>query len=75
MTNSARDVAIEVGAGDQALAARLDQELLDFNIEATGADDQAELSVRAVDAAGELVGGLSGHANLHFTKPLDPGGA
>ena len=60
MTNSAQDVVIEVGAGDHALSARLNQELHDHNVEMTGADDQAELSVRAVEGAGELIGGLSG---------------
>ncbi|MGI5229916.1 GNAT family N-acetyltransferase [Actinoallomurus sp. CA-142502] len=60
MTNSAEDVLIETGAGDHALSARLNQELHDYNVQVTGADDQAELSVRAVDADGELVGGLTG---------------
>jgi GNAT superfamily N-acetyltransferase len=60
MANRGQDVVIELGVGDHALSARLNQELHDYNVQMTGVDDQAELSVRAVDDAGELVGGLSG---------------
>jgi hypothetical protein len=60
MTNSGQDVIVEVGAGDSTSSARLGQELHDYNVQVIGADDQTELSVRAVDGAGDLVGGLSG---------------
>jgi GNAT superfamily N-acetyltransferase len=53
-------ITVRVGAGDEDLEARLDQELTDFNNRATGAYDEQELSVRVTDAAGELVGGLTG---------------
>ncbi len=46
--------------GDEQLSARLGRELTAFNVAATGADDEAALSVRVTDAAGELVGGLTG---------------
>ncbi|MEV4713729.1 GNAT family N-acetyltransferase [Micromonospora sp. NPDC049374] len=45
---------------DEALAARLDAELTAFNQRATGATDEAELSVRVTDADGELLAGLTG---------------
>ncbi|HEY2672127.1 MAG TPA: GNAT family N-acetyltransferase [Rugosimonospora sp.] len=51
---------VRVGAGDKDLTARLEEELTAFNVRATGADDEASLSVRVTDAAGALVGGLSG---------------
>ena len=51
---------MRVGGEDAELTARLTAELTKFNNAATGADDERELSVRAVDASGELVAGLTG---------------
>jgi ribosomal protein S18 acetylase RimI-like enzyme len=51
---------LRVGGADEELSARLERELTAFNNAATGADDEADLSVRAVDADGALVGGLTG---------------
>ena len=51
---------LHVGGEDPELAARIDRELTAFNAAATGADDEAGLSVRAVDADGTLVAGLTG---------------
>ncbi|PZF97112.1 GNAT family N-acetyltransferase [Micromonospora deserti] len=45
---------------DSDLEARLGAELTAFNNRATGADDEADLSVRVTGADGELVAGLSG---------------
>ncbi|MET9799674.1 GNAT family N-acetyltransferase [Streptomyces sp. NPDC006368] len=54
-------MTITVGGEDKELSARLDKELTAFNQAATGASDEAELSVRATDdASGELIGGLTG---------------
>ncbi|MCI4064117.1 GNAT family N-acetyltransferase [Micromonospora sp. R77] len=52
--------ALRVGGEDAELSARLERELTAFNNAATGADDEADLSVRVADADGELVGGLTG---------------
>ena len=55
------DVApLRVGARDQDLSARLAQELIAFNVRATGAGDQQGLSVRVTGAGGELIAGLAG---------------
>jgi ribosomal protein S18 acetylase RimI-like enzyme len=54
------DATMRVGAGDGDLSARLSKELTAFNVAATGADDEAPLSVQVTDAAGDLVGGLTG---------------
>jgi len=51
---------LQVGAEDEELSSRLTKELTAFNIAATGADDQRDLSVRVTDDKGELVAGLSG---------------
>ncbi|SCG44086.1 GNAT family N-acetyltransferase [Micromonospora inositola] len=51
---------LRVGGEDAELSARLERELTAYNNAATGADDEADLSVRVVDADGELVGGLTG---------------
>jgi GNAT superfamily N-acetyltransferase len=51
---------LSVGAKDDDLDARLSRELIAFNIATTGADDMRGLSVRATDADGELIAGLSG---------------
>lgn len=51
---------LRVGGEDAELSARLDRELTAFNNAATGADDEAGLSVRVVDADGELIAGLTG---------------
>ncbi|AVT40715.1 N-acetyltransferase [Plantactinospora sp. BB1] len=53
-------LAVAVGGEDPELSGRLSAELTTFNNAATGADDEADLSVRATDGAGELVGGLTG---------------
>ncbi|MFF8291495.1 GNAT family N-acetyltransferase [Streptomyces sp. NPDC016309] len=52
---------LTAGGEDKELAARLDAELTAFNRAATGASDEAGLSVRATDdATGEITGGLTG---------------
>lgn len=51
--------ALRIGEADPALDERLGQELTRFNVAATGADDERELTV-AVHHGGELVAGLSG---------------
>ncbi|SCL18317.1 Acetyltransferase (GNAT) family protein [Micromonospora rhizosphaerae] len=51
---------LRVGGADAELEARIGRELTAFNNAATGADDEADLSVRVTDADGELVGGLTG---------------
>ncbi|MFI7550743.1 GNAT family N-acetyltransferase [Micromonospora sediminimaris] len=56
----AEGVNLQVLGKDEELAARLDAELTSFNQRATGATDEAELSVRVTDADGELVAGLTG---------------
>ncbi|GAA2450660.1 GNAT family N-acetyltransferase [Streptomyces lavendulocolor] len=54
-------MTLTVGGEDKELSARLDKELTAFNRAATGACDEAELSVRATDdATGEITGGLTG---------------
>ncbi|MCB5165050.1 GNAT family N-acetyltransferase [Streptomyces bambusae] len=52
---------LSVGQRDADLNERLSQGLDEINFPATGttAADQGSLSVKAVDAAGELIGGLS----------------
>ncbi|MEV2236844.1 GNAT family N-acetyltransferase [Micromonospora sp. NPDC049891] len=52
--------SLRVLGKDEELATRLDAELTAFNQQATGAADEAELSVRVTDADGELVAGLTG---------------
>lgn len=54
------DVTLHVHAEDGELESRLSKELRAFNNRATGADDDADLSVRVTDSAGELVAGLTG---------------
>ncbi|MFC6019188.1 GNAT family N-acetyltransferase [Plantactinospora solaniradicis] len=51
---------IAVGGDDPELSKRLSTELSAFNNRATGADDEADLSIRVTDPAGDLVGGLTG---------------
>ncbi|MEU8590686.1 GNAT family N-acetyltransferase [Streptomyces sp. NPDC048664] len=53
---------LSVGHHDKKLNRRLSKGLDEFNQRATGTTDadQGELSVKAVDDAGELIGGLSG---------------
>ncbi|MEU4680842.1 GNAT family N-acetyltransferase [Micromonospora sp. NPDC023737] len=51
---------LRVAGEDTELAARIDRELTAFNNAATGADDEAGLSVRVTDGDGELVAGLTG---------------
>ncbi|MEU6073003.1 GNAT family N-acetyltransferase [Micromonospora sp. NPDC047074] len=62
MTTTGNDTGatLRVLGEDRELQARLDAELTAFNNQATGADDEATLSVRVDDADGELVAGLAG---------------
>ncbi|GGU28590.1 GNAT family N-acetyltransferase [Streptomyces lavendofoliae] len=53
-------MTLTVGGEDKELSARLDKELTAFNRAATGASDEAGLSVRATGDDGELTGGLTG---------------
>jgi ribosomal protein S18 acetylase RimI-like enzyme len=52
---------LSIGDGDKELSERLSAGLDEFNFAATGttADDQSELSVKVLDDAGEIVGGLT----------------
>ncbi|GHC51360.1 hypothetical protein GCM10010507_29110 [Streptomyces cinnamoneus] len=50
---------LAVGDGDADLTARLENELDAFNEAATGHAAHGELSVRATDEDGELIGGLT----------------
>lgn len=61
MTDDQREPALTVGAEDAELGAYLGERLDAYNLEATGTtpDDLGELSVKAVDAEGALVGGLT----------------
>ncbi|GAA3752265.1 hypothetical protein GCM10022225_40860 [Plantactinospora mayteni] len=59
-TESDAPLAVAVGGDDPELSKRLNAELSAFNNRATGAADEADLSVRLTDGAGELVGGLTG---------------
>ncbi|MBX7269283.1 GNAT family N-acetyltransferase [Micromonospora sp. Llam7] len=52
--------SLRVLGKDEELTTRLDAELTAFNQQATGAADEAELSVRVTDAGGELLAGLTG---------------
>ncbi|WP_341721120.1 GNAT family N-acetyltransferase [Micromonospora sp. FIMYZ51] len=52
--------SLRVIGKDEDLAARLDAELTAFNKQATGADDEADLSVRVTGSDGALVAGLTG---------------
>jgi len=54
------DIALRVGETDRELAETLDAEIYAFNMEATGLAHGRELTIRAVDADGELAAGLSG---------------
>ncbi|MCM0674223.1 GNAT family N-acetyltransferase [Micromonospora phytophila] len=54
------DVTLRVLGADKELEDRLGRELTAFNNRATGAHDEADLSVRVTDADGELVAGLTG---------------
>ncbi|WP_434596033.1 GNAT family N-acetyltransferase [Streptomyces sp. A5-4] len=51
---------LTIGEKDADLTARLDKGLGAFNEGPTGAAPQSTLSVRVDDAAGELIGGLTG---------------
>lgn len=51
---------LHVGGEDGDLAARIVRELTAFNNAATGADDEADLSVKVVDAEGDLLAALTG---------------
>ncbi|QGV79507.1 GNAT family N-acetyltransferase [Streptomyces ficellus] len=54
-------MTLTTGGEDKELSALLDRELTAFNQAATGAADEAELSVRATDdESGEITGGLTG---------------
>lgn len=60
MTDSDRDVRLEVSSQDEGLAALLGDRIVAFNVATTGFDDGLDLRVRVLDARGDLVGGLSG---------------
>jgi GNAT superfamily N-acetyltransferase len=51
--------SVRAGGQDDALEQRLDDELTAFNARATGAGTPQDLTVRADDGAGELIGGLT----------------
>ncbi|MFF3449122.1 GNAT family N-acetyltransferase [Streptomyces sp. NPDC002667] len=57
--NAPVTAALLIGAKDDALQQRLDDELTAFNARATGAGDPEPVSVKVTDADGELVGGLT----------------
>ncbi|MEV6811406.1 GNAT family N-acetyltransferase [Micromonospora sp. NPDC051296] len=59
-TGDHTDTRVQVLGKDDDLNARLDAELTAFNQRATGADDEADLSVRITSPDGELVAGLTG---------------
>ncbi|MFE9689043.1 GNAT family N-acetyltransferase [Micromonospora sp. NPDC005806] len=52
--------SLHVRGADAELSAWLERELTGFNNAATGADDEADLSVRVVDPDGGLLAGLTG---------------
>ena len=54
------EVAVSIGDEDRELVDLLDREIYAFNVEATGLDDGRMLTIRAVDAEGRLIAGLSG---------------
>lgn len=62
MTDDHSGVELSVGDRDPELSGQLSQGLDEFNFAATGtsADDQTSLTVKVVDGAGELIGGLAG---------------
>jgi GNAT superfamily N-acetyltransferase len=62
MTNDHSAATVSVGNRDSELSEQLSKGLDEFNFAATGtgAADQTSLSVKVVDEAGELVGGLTG---------------
>ena len=51
---------LQVGETDADLDNRLTTELTAFNVAASGHDDQRDLTVKATDAAGDVLAGLSG---------------
>lgn len=59
MTDDTAQSGLTVGDRDQALNERLVRELTAFNDAVTGGAPRGELSVRAADGNGELVGGLA----------------
>jgi ribosomal protein S18 acetylase RimI-like enzyme len=61
MNDQPAGTTLSVGDGDKELSERLSAGLDEVNFPATGttAEDQGELSVKVVDDAGELVGGLT----------------
>ncbi|WP_156723961.1 GNAT family N-acetyltransferase [Streptomyces apocyni] len=61
MTHDHTAAKLSIGHGDPELSESLSNGLDAFNFPATGttAADQTELSVKAVDAAGKLIGGLA----------------
>ncbi|MDW5327316.1 hypothetical protein [Plantactinospora sp. KLBMP9567] len=60
-------LAVVVGGDDPELSKRLSAELTVFNNRATGADDEADLSVEV----GRSEGFPGGYSDLHFIKRLD----
>jgi GNAT superfamily N-acetyltransferase len=59
-TDSDLGPTLRIGERDDELNDRLTAELVAFNNAATGAADRSTLSVRATDATGALIGGLTG---------------
>jgi ribosomal protein S18 acetylase RimI-like enzyme len=61
MTDHQASTTLSIGDGDKELSERLSAGLDEVNFAATGttAADQGELSVKVVDDAGEIVGGLT----------------
>ena len=55
-----RTPSLQVGEADAALDEQLSRELTRFNVAATGADDERELTVAVRGEDGDLVAGLSG---------------
>ncbi|MFF8384004.1 GNAT family N-acetyltransferase [Streptomyces kanasensis] len=51
---------LSVGGEDKELSDLLDRALTEFNARATGVTDEGELSVRATDDTGAVVGGVTG---------------
>ncbi|OKI42345.1 GNAT family N-acetyltransferase [Micromonospora sp. CB01531] len=54
------EATLQVGGTDDDLAAQVERELTAYNNAATGADDEADISIRVTGADGELIGGLTG---------------
>ena len=70
------EVTLVAGEGDRDLRERLDQEIIAFNVAATGYRDARLLSIAARGDSGDLCAGLSGWTwggCGHLTKATNPG--